>query len=647
MGNVMKNFICFSLSKITKGERAAMLLAALLENICVLLVAWAFAGLIDDLADLALADLIDLAALADITDLSLGNGQAVSMAMEPLNGQAASMAMEGEPLNGQYAAITPVNWQLMALLASALALRAGLGACQRELLSMLSGRVSLAYRQGLHRYFFGKRGIYSSSDRLAELCCEHVEAMDEFFYKVVPLAVNGAIRLPLFLAVFFSLDAVSGLIVFATMPIAPVLLYLMGKMAARASAAQWDRQWELNKGFYELLQGIVTLKLFGRTAAALEEMESLSRSYGNSSLQVLRIAFLSAFAVELLTTLAIAVLAVSIGLRLLAGGIDFFTGFLVLLLSPEFFMPVRSAGMAFHVVMNTRTALSAIEGFVDLAAPEKAAVPLARAASELAGRAAALESGEGRMQAGKAAQYEYRAGGCGDGLEKQGQACDIVIPAGSFAVVTGSSGAGKTTLLQRLAGLLSTGGSSFWVAGYDLGALTMEQRQGLIGYVPQEPHVYAASLRDNLLLGRNCPAVGGSLDEYGEYDGYDGYDRHDRHGRYDKYDRHDRYDGYLEGLLELAGLADWYRSTGGMDTLLGDGGLSLSNGQRHRLGLARALAGSPAILLLDEVTAGLEEQEEEWLLDRLLHDLAGTTILLATHRWQAVRRAGQIIEVTP
>lgn len=653
MGNVMKNFICFSLSQITKGERAAMLLAALLENICVLLVAWAFAGLIDDLADLALADLIDLAALADITDLSLGNGQAVSMAMEPLNGQAASMAMEGEPLNGQYAAITP-NWQLMALLASALILRAGLGACQRELLSVLSGRVGLVYRQGLHRYFFCKHGIYSSSGRLAELCCEHVETMDEFFYKVVTLAVNGAIRLPLFLAVFFSLDAVSGLIAFAAMPIAPVLLYLMGKMAARASAAQWDRQWELNKGFYELLQGIVTLKLFGRTAAALKEMESLSRSYGNSSLQVLRIAFLSAFAVELLTTLAIAVLAVSIGLRLLAGGIDFFTGFLILLLSPEFFMPVRSAGMAFHVVMNTRTALSTIEGFVDLAAPEKDAVPLARAASELAGRAAALESGEGRIQAGKAAaQYEYKAGGCGNELEKQGQACDIVIPAGSFAVVTGSSGAGKTTLLQRLAGLLPTGGSRFWVAGYDLGALTMEQRQGLIGYVPQEPHVYAASLRDNLLLGRSCPAAGGSPDEYSGYGGCDGHDRNGRYERYDKYDkydrndRHDRYDGYLEELLELAGLADWYRSTGGMDTLLGDGGLSLSNGQRHRLGLARALAGSPAILLLDEVTAGLEEQEEEWLLDRLLHDLAGTTILLATHRRQAVRRAWQIIEVTP
>lgn len=541
----MRDFLKFSFDKITKGERAAIFLAALLENICILLAAWAFAGLI--------------------------------------------------------AEMPAASWQMMVLLALALALRVVFGACSRELLSVLSVRVRLAYRRRLHRRFFAVSSHASAFDRLAELCCEHVEALDEFFQKVLPLAVNGAIRLPLFLAVFFCLDAVSGMIAFFTMPVAPVMLYLMGRMAAKASAAQWDRQSELNKGFYELLQGVVTLKLFGRTRAALQEMESLSRSYGSSSLQVLRIAFLSAFAVELLTTLAIAVLAVSIGLRLLAGGLDFFTGFLILLLAPEFFMPVRSAGMAFHVVMDTRSALAGMKETVDGAEAENGAAPPAE---------------EGKRGAAAAPCHAYRTG-CRVWTGKQGGAGDIVVPAGSFAVVTGSSGAGKTTLLKQMAGLLPAGGRRFFVAGYDLGALTDGQRQELIGYVPQEPHVYSASLRDNLLLGRSCPAACSSPD------------------------------GYLEALLELAGLAGWYRSAGGMDVLLGDGGLSLSNGQRHRLGLARALAGRPAVLLLDEVTAGLEEQEEERLLDGLLRALAGTTILLATHRRQAVRRAAQIIEVAP
>lgn len=541
----MRDFLKFSLDKISKGERAAIFFAAFLENICVLLSAWAFAGLI--------------------------------------------------------AEMPAVSWQMMLLLALALALRAVFGACSRELLSVLSVRVRLAYRRRLHRRFFSVSSHASAFDRLAELCCEHVEALDEFFQKALPLAVNGAIRLPLFLAVFFCLDAVSGMIAVFTMPVAPVMLYLMGRMAAKASAAQWDRQSDLNKGFYELLQGVVTLKLFGRTRAALQEMESLSRSYGSSSLQVLRIAFLSAFAVELLTTLAIAVLAVSIGLRLLAGGLDFFTGFLILLLAPEFFMPVRSAGMAFHVVMDTRSALAAMKEPVDGAEAENGAVSSAE---------------EGKRVAADASCHAHRTG-CRAWTGKQGGAGDIVVPAGSFAVVTGSSGAGKTTLLKQMAGLLPAGGRRFLVAGYDLGALTAGQRQGLIGYVSQEPHVYSASLRDNLLLGRSCPAVCSSSD------------------------------GYLEAILELSGLAGWYRSAGGMDVLLGDGGLSLSNGQRHRLGLARALAGRPAVLLLDEVTAGLEEQEEERLLDGLLHGLAGTTILLATHRRQAVRRAAQIIEVAP
>ena len=192
-----------------------------------------------------------------------------------------------------------------------------------------------------------------------------------------------------------------------------------------------------------------------------------------------------------------------------------------------------------------------------------------------------------------------------------GMPADILIPAGSFAVITGSSGAGKTTLLKRMAGLLPSGDDHFLVAGYSLEKLPDGLRRQVIGYVPQEPHVYAASLRDNLLLGRSFS------------------------------------DARLEEMLALAGLGSWYRSAGGMDIMLGDGGVSLSNGQRHRLGLARALIASPPVLLLDEVTAGLEEQEEKKMLDTLLRSLAGTTILLATHRRQAIRRAAQVIEVIP
>ena len=335
----MKNFWSFSLCRITKKERAAIFLAALFESACILLAAFSLARLIAELP--------------------------------------------------------AVTWQYAAVMAAALVMQAVSGAWERELLADWSGRVRLAYRQKLHGRLKrpvmqnfrqnvnhsikphtnqninqnvnqnSRQGVSQAinphsnpainqatsqdiheatgqewgCDRLAELCCERVEALDEFFQKVLPLSVTGAVRLPLFLAVFFYLDAVSGLIAAVTMPVAPVLLYLLGKMTARASAAQWDRQSELNSGFYELMQGVVTLKLFRRTEAALKEMEALSQSYSASSLQVLRIAFLSAFAVELITTLAIAVLAVGIGLRILNGNLDFFTGFFVLLLAPEFFMP--------------------------------------------------------------------------------------------------------------------------------------------------------------------------------------------------------------------------------------------------------------------------------------------------------------------
>ena len=575
---MMKKFLRFCYNQIPVRERAATLVAALFEHGCILLAAYAAAMLIDGMA--------------------------------------------GERM------LADAGWRYLLLLAAALAVQAVCGALGRYLLSGISERVRLSCRKRLHRLNWLSRGQgrqrqdmlnrgqglqkqdmpnkeqgmqrqdMLDNAGLAAYCCQHVDALDEFFQKVVPLVLAGLIRLPLFLAVFLYLDAVSGLIAFVTMPVAPVMLYLLGRLAAGASAEQWDRQSELNRGFYELMQGVVTLKLFRRTAGALREMEDLARHHSESSLRVLRIAFLSAFAVELLTTLSIAVLAVGIGLRVLAGSLDFATGFLVLLLAPEFFMPVRSAGMAFHVLMNTRAALQ------ELAEAEKiGTAALALAGAEGSGTASEMLAGADRS--GTGSKMLAGAGESGNHALK--------LPRGTFAVVTGSSGAGKTTLLRRMAGLLPPAGWQFLLAGYDLGALPEGTRQKIIGYVPQEPHVYAASLRDNLLLGRDFP------------------------------------DGELVRVLELAGLGSWYRrqaAAGGMEAKLGDGGISLSNGQRHRLGLARAMLGSPSVLLLDEVTAGLEPHEEGELLDMLRQwQGSGRVVVLATHRQQAVSRADRIIAV--
>ena len=575
---MMKKFLRFCYNQIPVRERAATLVAALFEHGCILLAAYAAAMLID------------------------------------------GMAGERMPADA--------GWRYLLLLAAALAVQAVCGALGRYLLSGISERVRLSCRKRLHRLNWLSRGQgrqrqdmlnrgqglqkqdmpnkeqgmqrqdMLDNAGLAAYCCQHVDALDEFFQKVVPLVLAGLIRLPLFLAVFLYLDAVSGLIAFVTMPVAPVMLYLLGRLAAGASAEQWDRQSELNRGFYELMQGVVTLKLFRRTAAALREMEDLARHHSESSLRVLRIAFLSAFAVELLTTLSIAVLAVGIGLRVLAGSLDFATGFLVLLLAPEFFMPVRSAGMAFHVLMNTRAALQ------ELAEAEKiGTAALALAGAEGSGTASEMLAGADRS--GTGSKMLAGAGESGNHALK--------LPGGTFAVVTGSSGAGKTTLLRRMAGLLPPAGWQFLLAGYDLGALPEGTRQKIIGYVPQEPHVYAASLRDNLLLGRDFP------------------------------------DGELVRVLELAGLGSGYRrqaAAGGMEAMRGEGGISLSNGQRHWLGLARAMLGSPSVLLLDEVTAGLEPHEEGELLDMLRQwQGSGRVVVLATHRQQAVSRADRVIAV--
>lgn len=463
-------------------------------------------------------------------------------------------------------------------------------------IARLNQRLKLSVRKQLHhRWGSAENRLNGKRDNLSLLCCETADATDPFFQSVMPVAILGLVRTPLLLCWFFYWDLISGVIFFITLPVVPFILYLLGKRTKAASAREWQQMHKLNRSFRQLLLGMVSLKIFGRARAAIEGLQLMSRQLSESSLRVLRVAFLSAFATELLSTLSIAMAAVFIGLRILYGQLDFFSGFMILLLAPEYYLPLRLSGLVFHQLIQVR------EGAEKLS-------PYMAAGKQRPEIQNAVDMKDDFILQVRNVSYTYP----GQGLPIL-KDVSFSVQSGQLTVLTGASGAGKTTMLKLLANLVQPDAGEIIYNPAKSG--TMAEAEGkIIGYVPQEPYTFRRSLRENLTLLDNSWS-----------------------------------DQELIAALERVGLGGWYRSLPqGLATVLGEGGQGLSNGQRHRLGLARSLLRKPELLFLDELTAGMEMQEERDIILLLFEYLKERTadkraVVLVSHRQQVLASADQVI----
>lgn len=459
--------------------------------------------------------------------------------------------------------------------------------------AQLSHRVRLSARTALHEAMLlhGR----SSSGALT-LTLERVDALDPFFHTVLPTMIAGAVLIPLILIVTAFADPLSALLFLVTLPIAPFLLFLIGKATRRASERQWDKMQSLTNGFGELVRAAMTLKIFRRIDAEGAHLAHMSHSFAEASLSVLRLAFVSAFALELITTLSIALIAVSIGLRLLDGIMTFQTAFFVLILAPLFYQPLREGGIAFHAAMDAKTAETALLPYVDLPSPTDGArsqilSPPAVHTEQLSYR------------------YPLTAEEVLTGLT-------LSFPAGKATVLAGASGIGKSTLLLLLAGQIAPSEGKIVLSdgagegnSFDLAQLSEKTRTHLITYVPQEPHIFTASLAENVSLWLE-----------------------------------DATDEAVTAALEAAALGDFLHALPeGLRTPLGAGGHPLSAGERHRLGLARAFFQNRPIVLLDEITAGLDGDTEALVIDALTRFAHHRTLILTSHRPALIAWADRVI----
>jgi ATP-binding cassette subfamily C protein CydD len=439
----------------------------------------------------------------------------------------------------------------------------------------------------------------SSGDLITRLV-DGVDQLAAYFARYLPQRAFALILPLAILVAAFPADWVAGLVLLLTAPLVPLFMLLLGHAAERASQRRWTALTRLGAHFLDALQGLVTLRLFGAGAREQALLAASSEAYRSETMAVLRVAFLSSLVLEFFATVSIAVVAVLVGFRLLWGDLHFFNGLFVLLLAPEFFLPLRALGTLRHARMD---ALAVAAGVQQILAEPVPVRPAGGGGVPQAPITIAFEGVDFAHAPGRPALA---------GL-------DLQIPAGRTLAVVGDSGAGKSTLLTLLLGFARPQRGRICINGDDLADLDLARWRQRLAWVPQRPHVFAGSVRDNLRIARadaDVPA--------------------------------------LQRAAAAAGLdAVVAQLPQGWDTPLGEHGHGLSGGQAQRLALARAFLRDAPVLLLDEPTQHLDAVAGAAIDDALARLGHGRTVLTIAHRMQparaadaiAVLQAGRVVEL--
>ncbi|MBQ7198023.1 MAG: ATP-binding cassette domain-containing protein [Selenomonadaceae bacterium] len=341
----------------------------------------------------------------------------------------------------------------------------------------LSVKVQTSTRKSLHEEIFQRE---LSSGELLTIIFDTVKTLDEFFMKVAPNIAATIILLPLFLICAAATDLLTAAILFVTLPIAPFLLYLIGKVTAEKNLRALSALEKLNGEFREILSAVTTLKIFGRINFAAEKLKATSEKSSAATLEVLKFAFVSSFALELITTLSIALVAVTLGLRLVAGSVEFDAALFLLLIAPEFFLPIRKLGVAFHVAVSTKSAYERLQKFLSRPAEKVGTVEKILMPPEI-------------FVDDVTFTYPKK-------FRPTLQNVNLKFPAGKVTALIGESGCGKSTLLKLLAGLNVPTNGEIYLNDLPTSKMQRESFLSKISYMPQAPHLFDGTLAENFSM---------------------------------------------------------------------------------------------------------------------------------------------------
>ena len=526
------------------------------------------------------------------------------------------------------AGLSDVTGRLLAL-AMVIAVRAALAWASEEIARRSAGSVTAGLRRDLLR----RAGVLGprwrsgeNSGELSVLATTGVDSLHDYVARYLPQLVLSVL-IPLIMLVYlFSADLTSAIIVALTLPLIPLFMALVGWYTDRQTKAKWESLSRLAGHFADVVAGLPTLKVFGRAKAQAASVRRVTEDYRKTSMATLRVAFLSSMVLELLASLSVALVAVAIGLRLVYGDLTLQVGLAVLIIAPEAYLPLRQLGTQFHAAADGVAATEKVLAVLDTPVPTP-------------GTRTDLPAVPGLRLDGVTVGTPGERGAVGP--------LSMRIPAGRITVLAGPSGVGKTTVLHVLAGMLRPdagrvlvvgGGSATGAEGIpadrdpadrdpaepdqadpnradhgdiDLTEVDPASWRARLSWAGQAAALQAGSIRDNLALGNvgvddaNLRAALTDVDAI----------------------------GFVDAL------------PGGWDTVLGDGGTGISQGQRQRLTLARALARPSTVVLLDEPTAALDGATEQRVLAGIVRAAAGRTVVLVTHRPAPLAVADRVIEL--
>ena len=437
-----------------------------------------------------------------------------------------------------------------------------------------------------------------SAGSVTHILTDGLDHVDAYMNQYIPQALY-AVLIPLMISIAI-IDSVSwiGWILLMTYPLIPFFMILIGKKADKLNKQQWERMQFLGGHFLDVLQGLTTLKVFGRAKEQVHVIGRLSGEFRDATLKVLRIAFLSALVLELIGTISTAMIAVYLGVSLVYGEVEFLPAFFILLLAPDFYAPLRQLGAAFHTGLSGKVSLTAVQEYLT------SGIEVVRTGQETLKRP--MQTIEFRDVA-----YEYEEDHVG--LET----FTGVLKRGCSYMLVGESGAGKTTISNVLMQLLTPTKGQVTVDGYDLQTLDSQWYHEQIAYLSQTPYIMSGTLRENLQFGLEAS------------------------------------DETLWKVLQQVQLSDFVSALPlGLDTVIGEGGYGLSGGQRQRLALGRTLLRPAQILILDEVTAHLDVETENLIMQVLREYGQDKIVLYVGHRVQTMKyvdtlfvmQAGRLVE---
>ena len=461
-----------------------------------------------------------------------------------------------------------------------------------------------------------------------------LEAIEEYVGVYLPVRWLAMIVPLIVLVVVLLLDPPSALVLLATGPLLLLLLVVIGGRTRAVTEARFLEMRTLSAFFLDILRGLPTLRMFGRSGEQVENLRRISSRYGDATMDVLRTAFQTSLVLEWGSTIAIALVAVEIGLRLLDDGIDFERALMVLLITPECFLPLRLLAVRFHVGTAGKAAMErtfaileaapAAEGeasasaptvdddVVSPGAPVSPTAPVSPGASRELGATrdpGAIVSLVADAAVPPAVRFEGVTVTYPSRQLPALSAVTFEVPAGERLALVGASGAGKSTVAAVLLRFVEPQAGRVSLAGQPAAGIGLAEWRATLAWVPQRPHLFSGSIADNIRLSRP------DADEIA-----------------------------LREAARAANALDFIeRLPGGFEAPVGEAGARLSGGQRQRLAIARAFLRDAPVLILDEATSFQDEASERAVTEALDRLCAGRTVLLIAHRLWLAERSDRVV----